>query len=256
MKIRTLIIDDEELARDRIRSLLSNESSIEIIGECSDGKTAVEMIDRESPDLVFLDVQMPELDGFQVLESISPEKTPKIIFVTAHEKFALRAFDFHAIDYLLKPFDRDRFKLGLDRAVSQLQSKDHDSTLARQMSALLSDLQKSKPMVERLVVKSDGRVLLIKVEDLDWVEAADNYVNLHVGTESHLLRETMSSLEKRLPEETFMRISRSTIVNVERIKELQPLFHGEYVVLLKNGARLTLSRSYRDKLNTLLGRAD
>lgn len=252
-KIRTLIVDDEELARDRLKSLLTRDPRIELIGEAGDGKAAVAAIEKSRPDLVFLDVQMPELNGFEVLAALDEATRPSVVFCTAHDKFALKAFDVHAVDYLLKPFDRERFQTALDRAIKKvelLKSGQKDNTV----SAVLKEVKPAGP-VERLLVKTDGRVLLIKVEDIDYIEAADNYVNLRVGKESHLMRETMSSLETRLPPEKFMRISRSSIVNVERIQELQPMFHGEYIVLLKNGAKLTLSRTYRDKLDRLLGSA-
>ena len=250
-KIRTLIVDDEELARDRLKSLLARESRIEIIGEASDGRSAVSAIEKLKPDLVFLDVQMPELNGFEVLEALDQKHLPNVVFVTAHDKFALKAFDVHAVDYLLKPFDRERFQLAVDRAITKIET----NKAGRKDEALAAVIQEVKPAgpVERLLVKAEGRVLLVKVEDIDWVEAADNYVNIKVGKESHMMRETMTSLEARLPSEKFMRISRSTIVNVERIQELQPMFHGEYIVVLKNGTKLTLSRSYRDKLDRLLG---
>ena len=256
-KIRTLIVDDEELARDRLRSLLSREERIEIIGEASDGKGAVSEIEKLKPDLVFLDVQMPEMNGFEVLEALDEGTRPNVVFCTAHDKFALKAFDVHAVDYLLKPFDRERFQTALQRAVAKVEgSKKGQKGTEKDagVAAVLKEVKPSAP-VERLLVKAEGRVLLIKVEDIDFVEAADNYVNLKVGKDSHMMRETMSSLETRLPADRFMRISRSAIVNVERIQELQPMFHGEYVVVLKNGAKLTLSRSYRDKLDKLMGSA-
>ncbi|HTG44968.1 MAG TPA: LytTR family DNA-binding domain-containing protein [Verrucomicrobiae bacterium] len=249
-KIRTIIVDDEELARERLRTLLTREPEIEIIGEAGDGRTAVALIDQLEPELVFLDVQMPELDGFEVLRAL--EARPNVVFVTAHDKFALKAFDVHAVDYLLKPFDRERFQTALQRAVAKIQSQS-ESKKDAELKAVLEEVQPAMRAVERLLVKVEGRVLLVKVEDIDWVEAADNYVSLHVGKETHMMRETMSSLELRLPTEKFMRISRSNIVNVERIQELQPMFHGEYMVLLKNGTKLTLSRSYRDKLDKLMG---
>ncbi len=250
-KIRTLIVDDEDLARERLKSLLAREPRIELVGEAGDGKSAVEAIEKLKPDLVFLDVQMPELTGFEVLQALDQKQLPNVVFVTAHDKFALKAFDVHAVDYLLKPFDRERFQVALDRAIAKIGTQKPEE----KEKAVAGVLQETKPAgpVERLLVKSDGRVLLLKVEDIDWVEAADNYVNLKVGKDSHMMRETMTSLEARLPAEKFMRISRSTIVNVERIQELQPMFHGEYIVVLKGGAKLTLSRSYRDKLDRLLG---
>jgi two-component system LytT family response regulator len=252
MKIRTLIIDDEPLARERLRKLLEDETEIEVIGECSDGREALAAIQEHTPDLIFLDVQMPELDGFSVLAALKSEKLPVVIFVTAHEKFALKAFEVHAVDYLLKPFDRERFQTALAHALNQIK-REQTGALTERLSTLLADLKPEATHPDRIVVKADGRITFLKTDDIDWIEAADNYVNLRVGTESHLVRETMASLESRLPSKKFMRISRSTIVNIERIKELQPMFHGEYAVILRNGTRLTLSRSYRDKLQQLLG---
>jgi two-component system LytT family response regulator len=250
-----LVVDDEPLARERTRKLLEKAKDIDVVGECSNGADAVESIGNLQPDLVLLDVQMPELDGFGVLERLRGRKLPAIIFVTAHDKFALRAFDVHALDYLLKPFDAERFNQALDRARERLRSSD-GSDLNQRISELLADLKEPAKTMDRLAVKTGGKVILLRTEDIDWVEAADNYVNLHIGNESHLHRETMSALESRLPADKFMRISRSTIVNVEKIKELQPLFHEEYSVILRNGARLTLSRSYRDRLQQLLGKDD
>ena len=254
MEIRVVIADDEPLARERLRQLLESEDEIEVIAECTDGALAVVAIEEHKPDLVFLDVQMPELDGFEVLANISPAVRPSVIFVTAYDQFALRAFDVHAVDYLLKPFDRDRLQAALRRALERIRQKQTGDVNAR-LSALLAEVRSESKYIERLAIKASGRVVLLKVEDVDWVEAADNYVNLHAGSEAHLHRETMTSLEGRLPPNKFMRISRSTIVNVDRIKELQPLFHGEYAVILRNGTRLTLSRGYRDKLQQLLGNA-
>jgi two-component system LytT family response regulator len=255
MKTRTLIVDDEPLARERLRRLLETEPDVELIGECADGRTAVAAIREQTPDLVFLDVQMPELNGFEVLEQLRGGRLPLVVFVTAYDQFALKAFEVHAVDYLLKPFDRERFQVTWRRAQDQLRHQ-RAGELNQRLSALLDDLKPPSKAVDRLAVKSSGRVVFVRVEEIDWVEAADNYVELHVGEESHLHRETMADLEQMLPPGRFMRISRSTIVNVDRIKELQPLFHGEYAVILRNGTRLTLSRSYREKLNQLLGRTD
>ncbi|HMC26210.1 MAG TPA: LytTR family DNA-binding domain-containing protein [Verrucomicrobiae bacterium] len=252
MKIRAIIVDDEPLARERIRTLLDEESDIELIGECDNGATAVETITEKQPDLLFLDVQMPELDGFGVLEQIKDRPLPAVIFVTAHDTFALQAFEVHAVDYLLKPFDRERFKKALDRALQTIKRRQTDE-LSHRLSALLAEV-KPEARIDRLAIKSAGRVIFLRLDEIDWIEAADNYVNLHVGNESHLHRETMTAMEERLKGGKFMRISRSTIVNVDRIKELQPLFHGEYSVILRNGTRLTLSRGYREKLDALLGR--
>lgn len=257
MKIRTLIVDDEPLARERLRKLLQAEEDIEIVGECADGKQALEVANKEQPDLVFLDVQMPELDGFGVVAGLETDPPPAVVFVTAYDRFALRAFEVHALDYLLKPFDRERFQRALERARTLVRQRQTGDLSAR-LSSLLTDLKPDeiKPKyVDRLAVKTEGRVLFFKIDDIDWIEAADNYVSIHVGAEQHLHRETMSSLETKLPPTRFIRISRSTIVNIERIKEMQPMFHGDYVVILKNGAKLSLSRNYREKLNQLLGKA-
>jgi two-component system LytT family response regulator len=253
MKMRTLIVDDEPLARERLRKLLEAEPDVEILGECGDGREAAAVILRDQPDLVFLDIQMPELDGFGVVETIRTARTPEIIFVTAFNQHALRAFEVHALDYLLKPFDRERFQLALGRARTRL-AQARSGELSQRLTALLAEMRPEPKPADRLAVKTGGRVLFLKTADIEWIEAADNYVTLHVGPESHMLRETMTALEARLDPAHFMRISRSTIVNVERIKELQPMFHGDYVVILRNGARLSLSRGYRDKLQALLGK--
>jgi two-component system LytT family response regulator len=253
--IRTLIVDDEPLARERVRLLLEREPDLEIVGECSDGHEALATIRSTSPDLVFLDIQMPELDGFGMLAELDPAHLPAIIFVTAFDQFALRAFEVHALDYLLKPFDSERLQAAVQRAREWIR-RQRGGELDPRLAALLNDLKGAPKVPGRLAVKSGGRVLLLRTEDIDWVEAADNYVNLHVGKESHLLRETMNALEARLPSERFLRISRSTMVNLDRIRELQPMFHGEYAVILQDGTRLTLSRGHREKLSRLLGRED
>jgi two-component system, LytTR family, response regulator len=248
MKVRTMIVDDEPLARERLRKFLASEADVELVAEAGNGREAVTLIREHKPDLVFLDVQMPELDGFGVLAELDSAARPAVIFVTAYDKFALKAFEVHAIDYLLKPFDKERFQTALHRAIQQLTRKE-PSTIHEQLSALLTELR-PQTQSDRIAVKTDGRVIFVKTADVDWIEAADNYVSLHVGKDSHLLRETMTTIESRLPKQ-FLRISRSTIVNTERIKELQPLFHGEYAVFLRDGTKLTLSRSYRDRLQQL-----
>src|SRR5581483_8590582 len=226
MKIRTLIVDDEQLARERLRQLLQSEPEIQIVGECADGTQAVAAIHQESPEIIFLDVQMPELDGFGVLQALDLEPPPVVIFVTAHDKFALRAFEVHAVDYLLKPFDRERFKKALARALDRV--KHRESAASQGQAAILAELKPAAKPVERLAVKTGGRVIFVKVADIDYIEAAHNYVELHVEKQSHLLRETLNAIEARLPADKFVRISRSVIVNIERVKELQPLFYGEY----------------------------
>ena len=253
MKIRALIVDDEPLARERLAKLLQDEPDIELAGECADGREALAVIRASAPDLVFLDVQMPELDGFGVVAALPKERMPAIIFVTAYDKFAVRAFEVNAMDYLLKPFDRERFQAALRRAIGQIH-RNEPAAITRQLTQMLANLKAEFKPLERLAIKAEGRVLLIKIEDIDWIEAADNYVNIHVGNESHLHRETLTSLEGKLATKQFLRISRSTLVNVERIKELQPMFHGDYVVILCDGTKLSLSRGYRDRVSELLGK--
>lgn len=247
MKIKTLIVDDEPIARDRVRRMLREENDIEIIGECGNGKEAVKFINENKPDLVFLDIQMPEMTGFEALQKINPNNTPAIVFVTAYDQYAIQAFDVHALDYLLKPFNRERFKRAIERAREQIE-KTTTGKIDERLASLLADLTTSKKYLERLVVKSVGRVFFLRTEEVDWIEAAGNYAKLHVGREGHLIRETMNGLESKLNPDKFLRIHRSTLVNIDRIKELNPLFSGDYTVMLKNGTELTLSRNYRDRL--------
>ena len=251
-RIRAIIVDDEPPARNKIRELLKANPDVEVIDECSNGREAVQSIASKSPDLVFLDIQMPELDGFGVIEAIGPEHLPAVVFVTAYDQYAVQAFEVHAIDYLLKPFDRQRFQTALNRVTDYLQSNQRDE-LNQQLNSLLRQLKGPRKQTERFVVKSGGRVFFLKNDEIDWIEAAGNYVRLHVGTETHLLRETMSAIQKKLDASRFIRIHRSTFVNIEKIKELQPWFHGEYVVIMRDGTQLTMSRSYRSSLPDLLG---
>ncbi len=250
-KIKTLVVDDEPLARERLTGLLFNEPDIEIVGQCRDGEEAVTSIMDLSPDLVFLDVQMPQMSGFEVIEAVGNERMPPVIFVTAYDQHALKAFQVRALDYILKPFDRERFSEALQRARKQIE-REETGDLGRRLLALVKDLRKAQPRAERLVVKSGGRLFFLRADEIDWIEAAGNYVRLHVGNTSHLLRETMNAIEGRLDPEKFFRIHRSRIVNMERIQELQPWLNGEYSVLLRTGTRLTLSRGYREKLQDRL----
>lgn len=250
-RIRTLVVDDEPLARERLTGLLFNEPDIEIVGQCRDGEEAITSIVDLSPDLVFLDVQMPHMNGFEVIDAVGNERMPLVIFVTAFDQHALKAFQVRALDYLLKPFDRERFAEALQRARKQI-DREETGDLGRRLIALVKDLRKDHPKTERLVVKSGGRLFFLRADEIDWIEAAGNYVRLHVGNTSHLLRETMNAIEGRLDPEKFFRIHRSRIVNMERIQELQPWLNGEYSVLLRTGTRLTLSRGYREKLQDRL----
>jgi two-component system LytT family response regulator len=238
------------MARELLRRMLKEEPDIEIIGMPASGLEAVTAINTLAPDLVFLDVRMPELDGFGVLAQLDQSHMPVIIFVTANDDFALRAFEVHALDYLVKPFTAERLQRSLNRARTQI-SRNQAGEIHLRLGTLLDDLKAQPRLTERLPVKSDGRIIFLRLNDIDWVEAADNYVKLHVGNEAHFLRETMTSLETKLPSNRFLRVSRSAMVNIEQIKELQPMFHGEYVVILRTGAKLTLTRGYRDKLDRL-----
>ena len=251
--MRTLVVDDEPMARERVMSLLQHEDDVEIVGACNDGAQAIAAIHHQTPDLVFLDVQMPGIDGFGVISAIGPDRMPIVIFVTAYDEYAIKAFEVHALDYLLKPFGKDRFQETLKRARASLERR-RAGDLGRRLLAMVNDIKPEPPKFDRLVVKSGGRVFFLRSEDIDWIEAAGNYVRLHLGDESHLFRETMNRMEARLDNRRFVRIHRSRIVNTERIKELQPWFNGEYVVVLRNGTKLPLSRGYRDKLQEQLGK--
>jgi two-component system LytT family response regulator len=251
--IRVLLVDDEPLARRMIREMLKDDEEVQIIGECVNGLEAVEAIKTHSPDLLFLDVQMPVMCGFEVLEALASEQMPQVIFVTAYDQYAVRAFDVHAVDYLLKPFDSERFVTALSRAKEHI-SGQRNGELDQHILALLDELKAESKYLERLIVKNGGRVSFLDVDDIDWIEAEGNYVSIHIGKKAHLLRETFSHLEAQLDPKKFRRIHRSAIVRLERIQELQPLFHGEYRVILNCGAQLTLSRNYRDNLQAILGK--
>ncbi len=250
-KIRTLIVDDEELGRDRLQSLLASQTDVDIIGVCVDGPSAVETIEREQPDLVFLDVQMPGMDGFEVIDNLDAVHMPAVVFVTAHDGHALRAFEIHALDFLLKPFDQTRFEKALERARAQVR-RSNGPLMDSRLVSLLEELHQERKYPERLIVKSSGRVFFIRTEELDWVEASGNYVKIHTATDAHLLRESMKNMETKLDPRTFVRIHRSAIVNIDRIKELEPWFHGEYVVIMRDGTRLTASRVFSDRLSALI----
>ncbi len=250
--LRVMIVDDEPLARTRIKRMLQNIGHIEIAGECADGREATEQIPKIQPDVLLLDVQMPEMDGFQVLQKLG-SNFPYVIFVTAYDQYALRAFEVYALDYLLKPFNETRLKKALDRARWQVELK-NTAGFTEQISTLLNEL-KEKPHLDRLVMKDDRKIWFVPVLSIDWIEADGKYVNVHVGKDSHLLRESLTALETKLNPKLFARIHRSSIVNLERIKELQPWFHGDYRVILSNGTELILSRTYRKRFQELIGEA-
>ena len=252
MKVRVLVVDDEPLARERLTSLLDDDPEVEIAGSCADGQAAISAIRKDSPDLVFLDVQMPGCDGFGVVEAVGPDRMPTTIFVTAYDRYALRAFEARALDYLLKPFDRDRFAVALGRAKEQIQHR-REAGVQEKLQALLEDVKPANTGIDRLAVKSGGSVYFLRTEEIDWIEAAGNYTRLHAGKQVHLLRETMTALEAKLDPKRFARIHRSTIVNLERVRELQPYFHGDYIVLMHDGTQLTLSRNYRPGIGERFG---
>ncbi len=249
---RVLIVDDEPLARDRIRSLLGEQEDMMVAGECGDGICAITAIKELEPDLVFLDMQMPEMDGLEVIRAIGPKDFPTVIFVTAYDRYALQAFEVHAVDYLLKPFDRQRFHEALQRVRRRL-SEEKQEAIKEQLKNLTLSLTRPNHYQNRLAVKTDGRVYLLNVHDVDWLESAGNYICLHVGKQTHIIRETLSQLEEQLNPQKFARIHRSSIVNLERIQELRPYFHGDYKVILQNGAELSLSRKYREELCRRMG---
>jgi len=251
MKIRTLIVDDEALGRKRLRKLLETESECEIIGECCDGQEAVAAMRSFTPDLLFLDVQMPELNGFEVLAQLDRKRLPVIIFVTAYDQYALKAFEARAIDYLLKPFEDERFYQSLHRARAYIDGQQSNQFNAR-LENLVNGMSLRPKPITRMAVKTAGRIIFIKTSEIDWIEAVGNYLNLHIGTEAHLLRGRISELEKRLDPAQFFRTHRSTIVNLDRVKEFQTLFKGDGVAILKNGTRVPVSRSSSQRLQSLL----
>lgn len=232
---RALIVDDEALARERVRTLLADAPGVTVIGECSGGREAVDAILAERPDLVFLDVQMPDLNGFEVLDAVADEWLPAVIFVTAYDEYAIKAFDVHAVDYLLKPIQPDRFQKALARVTT------------RGLLPLLDE----RP-IDRLVIRTRGKVSFLKPSEIDWIEANGKHALLHAGAETHVVRHTLTGLEQRLASHGFVRVHRSAIVNFDRIKELEPWFHGEFVVILKDGTKLTSSAAHSQALHRII----
>jgi two-component system LytT family response regulator len=250
--IRALVVDDEPLARDMIREMLEGDSEVEIVAECANGREAVDAMKSLQPDLVFLDVQMPELGGFEVLESFDRQFVPHIIFVTAYDQYAVRAFEVHAFDYLLKPFDHERFDAAWQRVKTQIRL-DQNGERDRHILALLEELKTGPRHLERLVIKHGGRVFFLNLQDVHCIESEGNYVRVYDNQKSYLLRETISNLEEQLDPRQFRRIHRSAIVKIDRIKEMQPWFHGEYRIIMENGKELTLSRNYRANFQGAVG---
>jgi two-component system LytT family response regulator len=253
MTIRAAIVDDEPLARRRISNLLMEAGDVEVVAESANGKEAIESLDALPPDLLFLDIQMPEIDGFDVLQAIGVGRVPAVIFVTAYDQFALRAFEAHALDYLLKPFDDERFAAALQRARERIRQQ-QGGDLDRRLKALLENVRGDQGYLRRLVVPSGHRNIFVRTEHIDWIEAERNYIRLHVSGRTYLLRENLTRIASALDPATFCRIHRSTIVNVDRIQSVEPLFHGEYLVVLQDGTKLTSGRSYRRSLHAIMGK--
>lgn len=248
MQLSALIVDDEPMARRRIRDLLSERPEITVQGECGDGGEAVNAIRAQRPDIVFMDVQMPVMGGFDAIAQLEKNELPEIVFTTAHDEFALQAFEVHAVDFLLKPYERARFFSALDAASARARA---GRNVVSEMSTLLTQLRDRSEGVDRIPIKTDGRIIFVDIESIDWIEAANNYAAIHVGAKAHMVRETMTKLAARLPADRFLRINRSTIINASCIRELKPKFHGDYTVVLKNGTKLSLSRTHRDCLDKL-----
>ena len=253
MTIRAAIVDDEPLARRRIRNLLIGERDVEVVAECANGKEAIEALEASPPDLLFLDIQMPEIDGFDVLQALGVDRIPAVIFVTAYDQFALRAFEAHALDYLLKPFDDERFEAALQRARERIRQQ-QGGDLDRRLQALLETVRGDHGYLQRLVVPTGHRSVFIRTEQIDWIEAERNYIRLHVGGRSYLMRENLSRIASALDPAKFCRIHRSTIVNIDRIQAVESLFRGEYLVVLHDGTKLTSGRSYRRNLHAVMGK--
>jgi two-component system LytT family response regulator len=246
MAIRALIVDDEPLAREQITALLETESDVAVIGECGDGKSAVHAIRHDIPDVVFLDIKLPEMGGFEILESLSQEHLPSIIFVTAYDRFALQAFKVHAVDYLLKPVEEKPFRQALKHLRLRLGHRGGDGETRRKVAGLLRDLDSWHRSGGSIVLSSGAEVLCLRLSDINWLESAGNYVSIHAGNNTHLVDGPLAALEERLSSRNFLRIHRSRIVNFDQVCRIKPLLYGDYTVELHDGTKLTLSRSYRD----------
>ena len=251
--LRVLIVDDERLAREKLRTLLAAERAVEVIVDCQNGAQAISAARKHKPDLMFLDVRMPQLDGFQVLQALAADEIPQVIFTTAFQDYAIRAFDSNAVDYLLKPFDQERLHRALERVRAGL-LRSHDGALANRMLQLLS--RTGEAPEERLLVKAEGRLVFLNLEDIDWIEAAANYVRVNSGSSSYLIRDNIGRLATKLDPNRFARIHRSTIINVHKLRELQPCDNGEFIAVLKSGKSLSCSRGYRSEILRLIRSID
>ena len=243
MPIRTLIVDDEPLARERLCTLLRYRPDVDVVGECGDGTSAVGMIKQEVPDLVLLDIQLPELDGFAILEAVPADQLPAIVFVTAYDRFAVKAFEVHAVDYLLKPVEADR----LDEALSRVHNRRVTEEFAHctHLFEFMQTIQSHRGGPNRVLLKSDNEIICLKPSEIDWVESAGNYACFHIGTQVRIARETMNAVECRLLSHNFARVHRTAIVNLERIRRLKPLFYGDYEIELSDGTKVPMSRTHR-----------
>ncbi len=254
---RILIIDDEPLARDRLRTLVRADSSLELVAEYSNGPEAIAGIVQHAPDIIFIDIEMPGCNGLQVVQALPAHLKPAVLFVTAHDRFAVDAFNVQAVDYLMKPFDRERFRTAVKRATEFVRSRaatDSKSVPATHHATLDGNTASAKGKNERLAVKVDGRVVFVRPEDIRWVEAADNYVIVHLPDRRLMVRETLSSIEERLGEPEFARVNRSALVRVDQVQELHPTFHGDYLVILRDSTKIPLSRSLRGQIERFTGR--
>ncbi len=246
-KIRAIVVDDEPLACKRLVKLLNEEEDVEVVEVCANGKEAIDEINEQDPDLVFLDIQMPEINGFEVLQHIESDRVPAIIFVTAYDEYALKAFEVHALDYLMKPFNKARFRDSLQRAKNSIKSNGN-TEVGEKIENLLEYLNPEQESLSRILIKTSSRYFFLKADEIDWIESAGNYVRIHSGKNNYLIRETMINMEKKLDDDKFFRIHRSTIINVEKVKELEQWFHGDYQVIMYNDEKLTMSRNYKDLL--------
>ena len=253
--VRALIVDDEPLARAHLKPLLRERGDVDVIGECGDGRSAIDQIRSLTPDLVLLDIQMPELDGLEVIREVGPSAMPAVVFVTAYDEHAVAAFEVHAFDYILKPVSRQRFTQAIDRVVGLIRSESNEQHATdRPLVALIEAMRSERSALDRIAVKSDGRVLFIRVGEIDWIEADDDLVRIHAGKAVHAHRSTLTHLEERLPASKFLRVHRSTLVNVDRIREIQPWFQGDWVLILNDGTRLHSGKSYRSKVREYIER--
>ncbi len=243
-----IIVDDEPLARKRIKSLLDSDSSMHVLATCANGKEALQVMESQTPDILFVDIQMPEMTGFQLVENIGPSRIPAIIFVTAYDEFALKAFEVHAMDYLLKPFENERFLDTLERAKQIIVNKKTDFLQAK-VAKMLEDLQPKKNYVKRIMVKNSDKVFFIETDEIEYLESSGNYVKIHSNGKHQLVRDTLTNMLSNLDPEQFFRVHRSTVVNINKVKELQPWFHGDYLVVMKDGTKLNMSRNYKEILD-------